>query len=74
MEAKYYYLTIVFNRVEKDCPFTSLVIRFYSTLRCRERNISTILSHYSMLYDIEAYLVSTIEPPTDILFLDSFDF
>ena len=72
MEVKTYYLTIKFNRVEKQCPFSILVVNFSCSPRSRERFVRKILSRYSRFYDVDSYVVSTNDSPSNILLLTSF--
>lgn len=74
MEVKTYYLTIKFDRVEKQCPFSILVVKFFCSSRSRERFVRKILSRYSKFYDVDSYVVSTNDSSSNILLLTSFDF
>lgn len=73
MEVKTYYLTIKFNRVEKQCPFSILVVKFFCSPRSRERFVRNILSRYSRFYDVDSYVVSTNDSPSNILLLTFFN-
>ena len=73
MEVNSYFLTIKFDRVEKPCPFSILVVKFYCSSRSRERFVRNILSHYSRFYDVDSYVVSTNDSPSNILLLTSFN-
>lgn len=66
MEVKIYYLVIKFDRVEKQCPFSILVVKFFCSPRSRERFVRKILSHYSRFYDVDSYIVSTNDFFSDI--------
>lgn len=72
MEVKTYYLTIKFDRVEKQCPFSILVVKFSCSPRSRERFVRKILSFYSRFYDVESYVVSINDSPSNTLLLTSF--
>lgn len=73
MEANTYFLTIKFNLVEKQCPFSILVVKFFCSPRSRERFVRKILSHYSRFYDVDSYVVSTNDSSSNILLLTSFN-
>lgn len=73
MEVKIYYLVIKFDRVEKQCPFSILVVKFSCSPRSLERFVRKILSHYSRFYDVDSYVVSTDDSPSNILLLTSFN-
>ena len=73
MEVKTYYLAIKFARVEKQCPFSILVVNFVVNPRFRERFVREILSHCSRFYDVDSYVVSTNDSPSNILLLTSFN-
>ena len=73
MEANTYFLTIKFNLVEKQCPFSILVVKFFCSPRSRERFVRKILSCYSKFYDVDSYVVSTNDSSSNILLLTSFD-
>ncbi|MDB9024779.1 hypothetical protein [Parabacteroides distasonis] len=66
MEVKTYYLVIKFDRVEKQCPFSILVVKFFCSPRSRERFVRKILSHYSRFYDVDSYIVSPNDFFSDI--------
>lgn len=70
MEVKSYFLTIKFNSVEKPCPFSILVVKFFSTSRSRERFVRKILSRYSRFYYVDSYVVSSSDSPSNILLLN----
>lgn len=72
MEANTYFLTIKFSLVEKPCPFSILVVKFFCSPRSRERFVRKILSFYSRFYDVDSYVVSTNDSPSNTLLLTSF--
>lgn len=72
MEVKTYYLTIEFDLVEKQCPFSMLVVKSFCSPRSRERFVRKILSHYFRFYDVDSYVVSANDSPSDTLLLTSF--
>ena len=74
MEVKTYYLTIKFDRVEKQCPFSILVVKFFCSPRSLERFVRKILSYYSRLYDVDSYVVSSSDFSSNILLLNPLDF
>lgn len=74
MEVKTYYLTIKFDLVEKQCPFSILVVNFSCSPRSRERFVRKILSRYSRFYDVDSYVVSSSDSSFNILLLNPLDF
>lgn len=74
MEANTYFLTIKFNLVEKQCPFSILVVKFSCFSRSRERFVRKILSYYSRFYDVDSYVVSSSDSSSNILLLNPLDF
>ena len=74
METNTYFLTIKFSLVEKRCPFSILVVKFFCSPRSRERFVRKILSYYSRFYDVDSYVVSSSDSSSNILLLNPLNF